>query len=82
MAAYLSRLHHISLHVSNVDKVVHELVSRFQFNVFAARLTDRAKQLALRRGSAVFVVNERPDEPVTGLSHVPGVPSPRETIRT
>uniref|UniRef100_A0A673LJA8 4-hydroxyphenylpyruvate dioxygenase n=1 Tax=Sinocyclocheilus rhinocerous TaxID=307959 RepID=A0A673LJA8_9TELE len=62
MAAYLSRLHHISLHVSNVDKVAHELVSRFQFNVFAARLTDRAKQLALRRGSAVFVVNERPSE--------------------
>ncbi|CAM4712716.1 unnamed protein product [Leuciscus chuanchicus] len=66
MAAYLKRLHHISLHASNVDKVVHELVSRFQFNVFAARLTDRAKQLALRRGSAVFVVNERPNEPVTG----------------
>ncbi|XP_073773802.1 4-hydroxyphenylpyruvate dioxygenase-like protein isoform X1 [Danio rerio] len=60
MAAYLSRLHHISLQVSNVDKVAHELVSRFQFNVFAARRTDRAKQLALRRGSAVFVVNERP----------------------
>lgn len=59
MAAYLNRLHHISLHVSNVDKVAHELVSRFQFRVFAARLTDRAKQLAVRRGSAVFVVNER-----------------------
>ncbi|XP_043087206.1 4-hydroxyphenylpyruvate dioxygenase-like protein [Puntigrus tetrazona] len=59
MAAYLSRLHHVSLHVSNADKVAHELVSRFQFNVFAARLTDRAKQLALRRGSAVFLVNEQ-----------------------
>ncbi|XP_056089756.1 4-hydroxyphenylpyruvate dioxygenase-like protein [Rhinichthys klamathensis goyatoka] len=66
MAAYLNRLHHIALHVSNVDKVAHKLVSRFQFNVFAARLTDRAKQLALRRGSAVFVVNQRPNEPVTG----------------
>lgn len=62
MAAYLSRLHHVSLHVSNVEKVAHELVSRFQFNVFAARLTDRTKQLALRRGSAVFVVNERQSE--------------------
>ncbi|XP_051529577.1 4-hydroxyphenylpyruvate dioxygenase-like protein [Myxocyprinus asiaticus] len=62
MAAYLNRLHHISLHVSNVDKVAHELVSRFQFNVFAARLTDRAKQLAFRRGSAVFVLNERANE--------------------
>ncbi|XP_051771711.1 4-hydroxyphenylpyruvate dioxygenase-like protein [Ctenopharyngodon idella] len=68
MAAYLSRLHHISLHVSNVDKVAHELVSRFQFNVFAARLTDRAKQLALRRGSAVFVVNERPNEALRWLN--------------
>ncbi|XP_067285527.1 4-hydroxyphenylpyruvate dioxygenase-like protein [Pseudorasbora parva] len=66
MAAPLSRLHHISLHVSNVDNVVHELVSRFQFNVFAARLTYRAKQLALRRGSAVFVVNERPREALNG----------------
>ncbi|XP_077050198.1 4-hydroxyphenylpyruvate dioxygenase-like protein [Siphateles boraxobius] len=66
MAAYLKRLHHIALHVSNVDKVAHNLVSRFQFNVFAARQTDRAKQLALRRGSAVFVVNERPNEPVNG----------------
>lgn len=59
MAAYLNRLHHISLHVSNVDKVAHEFVSRFRFRVFAARLTDRAKQLAVHRGSAVFVVNER-----------------------
>nr|XP_055033124.1 4-hydroxyphenylpyruvate dioxygenase-like protein [Misgurnus anguillicaudatus] len=59
MAAYLNRLHHISLHVSNVDKVAHELVSRFKFNVFAVRLTERVKQLAVRRGSAVFVVNER-----------------------
>ncbi|KAA0724816.1 4-hydroxyphenylpyruvate dioxygenase-like protein [Triplophysa tibetana] len=59
MAAYLNRLHHISLQVTNVEKVAHELVSRFQFRVFAARLTDRAKQLAVRRGSAVFVVNER-----------------------
>ncbi|KAK7135173.1 hypothetical protein R3I93_018322 [Phoxinus phoxinus] len=66
MAAYMNRLHHISLHVSNVDKVAQKLVSRFQFNVFAARLTGRAKQLALRRGSAVFVVNERPSEPVDG----------------
>ncbi len=59
MAALL-RLHHISLQVSNVEKVAQKLVSRFQFNVFAAKLKDQAKQLALRRGSAVFVVNERP----------------------
>ncbi|XP_016111115.1 4-hydroxyphenylpyruvate dioxygenase-like protein isoform X2 [Sinocyclocheilus grahami] len=73
MAAYLSRLHHISLHVSNVDKAAHELVSRFQFNVFAARLTDRAKQLALRRGSAVFLVNERPSEAPRRLKEPQGL---------
>ncbi|TRY59417.1 hypothetical protein DNTS_004319 [Danionella cerebrum] len=61
MATYLSRLHHVALHVSNVEKVAHELASRFQFTVFAARLTDR-KQLALRHGSAIFVVNERSPE--------------------
>ncbi|XP_051968822.1 4-hydroxyphenylpyruvate dioxygenase-like protein [Xyrauchen texanus] len=68
MAAYVKRLHHISLHVSNVDKVAHDLVSRFQFNVFAARLTDRAKQLAIRRGTAVFVLNERAKEPLQSVN--------------
>lgn len=56
----MSRLHHISLHVSNVDKLAHELVSKLQFRVFAARLTAGARQLAFRKGAAVFVVNERP----------------------
>ncbi|GAA6075265.1 4-hydroxyphenylpyruvate dioxygenase-like protein [Tachysurus ichikawai] len=59
MAAYLSRLHHISLHVSNVDKLAQDLVSKFQFRVFAARLAAGARQLAFRKGGAVFVVNER-----------------------
>ncbi|XP_071318667.1 4-hydroxyphenylpyruvate dioxygenase-like protein [Trachinotus anak] len=60
MAAYLSRLHHISLHVSNADKIVSDLVSKFKFSLFATRLTDRSRQLAFRKGAAVFVVNERP----------------------
>lgn len=60
MASYLSRLHHISLHVSNVDKLAQELVSKLQFRVFAARLTAGARQLAFRKGAAVFVVTERP----------------------
>ncbi|KAF7705666.1 4-hydroxyphenylpyruvate dioxygenase-like protein isoform X1 [Silurus meridionalis] len=60
MAAYLSRLHHISLHVCNVDKLAQDLVSKFQFRVFAARLTAGARQLAFRKGAAVFVVTERP----------------------
>lgn len=62
MAAYLSRLHHISLHVSNAEKIARNLVSKFKFNVFATRLTDKSRQLALRKGAAVFVVNERPEQ--------------------
>ncbi|CAJ1080249.1 hypothetical protein F2P81_022448 [Xyrichtys novacula] len=61
MAAYLSRLHHISLHVSNVEKIANDLVSKFKFNLFATRLTDSSRQLAFRKGAAVFVVNERPN---------------------
>uniref|UniRef100_H3DQ24 4-hydroxyphenylpyruvate dioxygenase n=1 Tax=Tetraodon nigroviridis TaxID=99883 RepID=H3DQ24_TETNG len=61
MAAYLSRLHHISLHVLNAEKLANDLVSKFKFNLFAARLTDTSRQLALRKGAAIFVVNERPN---------------------
>lgn len=61
MAAYLRRLHHVSLHVSNVEKLAQELVNKFQFRVFAARLRAGARQLAFRKGAAVFVVTERPD---------------------
>ncbi|XP_062858815.1 4-hydroxyphenylpyruvate dioxygenase-like protein [Trichomycterus rosablanca] len=62
MAAYLSRLHHISLHVSNVEKIAHDLVNKFQFDLFAARLCADVRQLAFRKGSAVFVVSERAAE--------------------
>lgn len=62
MAAYLSRLHHISLHVLNAEKIANDLVSKFKFNLFAARLTDTSRQLALRKGAAIFVVNERPNQ--------------------
>uniref|UniRef100_A0A673CWG4 4-hydroxyphenylpyruvate dioxygenase n=1 Tax=Sphaeramia orbicularis TaxID=375764 RepID=A0A673CWG4_9TELE len=68
MAAYISRLHHISLHVSNVDKFASDLVSRFKFVLFAARLGERTRQLAFRKGSAVFVVNERPNPGPGGLN--------------
>ncbi|XP_042562247.1 4-hydroxyphenylpyruvate dioxygenase-like protein isoform X2 [Clupea harengus] len=59
MAAHLCRLHHISLHVSNVNKIVHDLRSKFNFDFFAARLTEKTGQYAFRRGSAVFLVNEK-----------------------
>lgn len=71
MASYLSRLHHISLHVSNAEKIANDLVSKFKFNLFATRLTERSRQLALRKGAAVFVVNERPNQSRVGLNEEP-----------
>lgn len=71
MAAYLSRLHHISLYVSNAEKTANDLVSKFKFNLFAARLTGRSRQLALRKGAAVFVVNERAQQDGVGLNEAP-----------
>lgn len=68
MAVYLSRLHHISLHVSNAEKIANDLVSKFKFNLFATRVTDKSRQLALRKGAAVFVVNERPNPSTVRLN--------------
>uniref|UniRef100_A0A3B1JDA6 4-hydroxyphenylpyruvate dioxygenase n=1 Tax=Astyanax mexicanus TaxID=7994 RepID=A0A3B1JDA6_ASTMX len=65
MAARVCRLHHVSLHVSNAVRVAGALASRFQFVAVGARVTARSRQLALRKGSAVFVVNERRDTGVT-----------------
>nr|XP_057918584.1 4-hydroxyphenylpyruvate dioxygenase-like protein [Doryrhamphus excisus] len=59
MATYLRRMHHISLHVSNVDKITNDFVSKFKLQLIATRLTDRSRQLAFRTGSSVFVVSER-----------------------
>ncbi|XP_035469656.2 4-hydroxyphenylpyruvate dioxygenase-like protein isoform X1 [Scophthalmus maximus] len=59
MAAHLSRLHHISLHVSNAEKIANDLVSKFKFRLFASRHAGCSRQLAFRKGAAVFVVNER-----------------------
>ncbi|KAI3365161.1 hypothetical protein L3Q82_010259, partial [Scortum barcoo] len=74
MAAYLTRLHHISLHVSNAEKIANDLVSKFRFSLFATRLTGRSRQLALRKGGAIFVVNERPDPRGVGLNEeLPGI---------
>ncbi|KAJ0015701.1 hypothetical protein NQD34_013991 [Periophthalmus magnuspinnatus] len=68
MAAYIQRLHHISLHVSSADKISRELVSKFKFNLFAARLQDKSRQFAFKKGRAVFVVNERPNLGKTRLN--------------
>lgn len=76
MAALLNRLHHISLHVSNAEKLANDLVSKFKFNLFATRLTERCRQLAFRKGAAVFVVNESPNQSGVSLNgEPPGIPS-------
>ncbi|XP_069016495.1 LOW QUALITY PROTEIN: 4-hydroxyphenylpyruvate dioxygenase-like protein [Embiotoca jacksoni] len=68
MAVFLSRLLHVSLHVSNAEKIASDLVSKFKFNLFATRLTDGSRQLAFRKGAAVFLVNERPDQSGVGMN--------------
>ncbi|KAJ8404806.1 hypothetical protein AAFF_G00331930 [Aldrovandia affinis] len=68
MAAYLCRLHHIALHVRNVDKIADDLVAKFKFKLFAARLTGKSRQFAFRNGTAVFIVNERLNHPIPSLS--------------
>ncbi|XP_034414544.1 4-hydroxyphenylpyruvate dioxygenase-like protein [Cyclopterus lumpus] len=70
MAALLTRLHHIALNVSNADKVSRDLVSKFKFSLFATRLIDGAKQLAFRKGAAVFIVNETPSRRMNEKLHI------------
>ncbi|XP_029474052.1 4-hydroxyphenylpyruvate dioxygenase-like protein isoform X2 [Rhinatrema bivittatum] len=60
MASPLRALNHIAFHVANGAALVRELVSKFQFHLFAVRVTEKTRQLALKKGSAVFLVNERP----------------------
>uniref|UniRef100_A0A8C4WEL9 4-hydroxyphenylpyruvate dioxygenase n=1 Tax=Gopherus evgoodei TaxID=1825980 RepID=A0A8C4WEL9_9SAUR len=59
MTAFLSRLSHITFHVPTGTGLVSDLVDKFRFHLFAERVTARARQLALRKGAAVFLVNER-----------------------
>ncbi|MBN3282500.1 HPDL protein, partial [Polyodon spathula] len=59
MAASLRRLHHIAFHVRNGDKLTNDLINKYKFSLFAERQTDTSRQVALKNGSAVFVVNER-----------------------
>ncbi|XP_074859089.1 4-hydroxyphenylpyruvate dioxygenase-like protein [Carettochelys insculpta] len=59
MAASVSRLSHIAFHVLPGTALVSDLVGKFHFQLFASRVTARVRQLALRKGAAVFLVNER-----------------------
>ncbi|NXX54024.1 HPDL protein, partial [Scopus umbretta] len=59
MAALLSRPFFISLHVPYRQGWAQDLATTFRFQPVAVRETPRVRQLALRRGSAVFLINER-----------------------
>ncbi|XP_067908882.1 4-hydroxyphenylpyruvate dioxygenase-like protein [Heterodontus francisci] len=60
MAVQVLRLSHISFHVSNSKRLARDLAHRFRFQLCGSRETGLARQLVLRNGSAVFLVNESP----------------------
>ncbi|XP_048354150.1 4-hydroxyphenylpyruvate dioxygenase-like protein [Sphaerodactylus townsendi] len=55
----VKQLCYIGFHVPEKQQLAKNLVQKFGFELFAARVTASSKQLALRRGAAVFIVNER-----------------------
>lgn len=59
MAASLSRPCFISLHVPYRQRWAQDLAASFRFHPVAVRETPRVRQLALRRGAAVFLLNQR-----------------------
>lgn len=61
----LNRLCHVGFHVPERQRLANDLVYKFGFELFATRVGDWGRQLALRRGDAIFVVNEKL-QPVSG----------------
>uniref|UniRef100_A0A8C2TFJ4 VOC domain-containing protein n=1 Tax=Coturnix japonica TaxID=93934 RepID=A0A8C2TFJ4_COTJA len=59
MAASLSRPCFLSLHVPFGQGCAQDLAAAFRFQPVAVRETPRVRQLALRRGNAVFLLNQR-----------------------
>ncbi|NXX99668.1 HPDL protein, partial [Centropus bengalensis] len=59
MAASLSRPFFISLHVPYRQGWAQDLATTFGFHGAAVRETARVRQLALRRGAAIFLINQR-----------------------
>ncbi|NWH68976.1 HPDL protein, partial [Geococcyx californianus] len=68
MAASLSRPCFISLHMPFRQGWAQDLATTFRFHPVAVRETPRIRQLALRRGSAIFLINERLAPGPTGAS--------------
>ncbi|XP_051883413.1 4-hydroxyphenylpyruvate dioxygenase-like protein [Pristis pectinata] len=59
MAAPVQRLSHLAFHVGNSEHLARQLVRSFRFQLCGSRETPSVRQLLLRKGSAVFIVNER-----------------------
>ncbi|KAM4871636.1 4-hydroxyphenylpyruvate dioxygenase-like protein [Thomomys bottae] len=77
MAAHARRLCHIAFHVPTGQPLARDLQRRFGFQPLAAREAGGWRQLALRSGEAVFLVNEGagPGDPLYGLDPSHSVPS-------
>ncbi|KAM6218297.1 4-hydroxyphenylpyruvate dioxygenase-like protein [Rhynchocyon petersi] len=77
MAASVRRLCHIAFHVPAEQPLARDLQRLFRFQPLAAREADGWRQLALRSGDAVFLVNQGGDagEPLYGLNSHHPVPS-------
>ncbi|XP_053103654.1 4-hydroxyphenylpyruvate dioxygenase-like protein [Hemicordylus capensis] len=59
MPALLNRLSHIGFHIPEGQQLASTLMRKFGFEPLAERVTKWCRQLACRRGTAVFVINER-----------------------
>ncbi|XP_023410440.1 4-hydroxyphenylpyruvate dioxygenase-like protein [Loxodonta africana] len=77
MAASARRLCHIAFHVPVEQPLARDLQRLFGFQPLAAREADGWRQLALRSGDAIFLVNEGagPGDPLYGLDSRHAVPS-------
>ncbi|XP_017396318.1 4-hydroxyphenylpyruvate dioxygenase-like protein [Cebus imitator] len=77
MAAPALRLCHITFHVPAGQPLARDLQRLFSFQPLASREAGGWRQLALRSGDAVFLVNEGagPGEPLYGLDSRHAVPS-------
>ncbi|XP_004620619.2 4-hydroxyphenylpyruvate dioxygenase-like protein [Sorex araneus] len=77
MAVPARRLCHVAFHVPAGQPLARDLQRHFGFQPLAAREADGWRQLALRSGDAVFLVNEGagPAEPLYGLDPRHAVPS-------
>uniref|UniRef100_A0A4W3HJJ0 4-hydroxyphenylpyruvate dioxygenase-like n=1 Tax=Callorhinchus milii TaxID=7868 RepID=A0A4W3HJJ0_CALMI len=69
-------LSHISFHVGSSEALCRELRGRYGFRLWGSRVTASAEQQVLRKGSAVFIVNQRPGGRPRARAQASAWPSP------